>query len=243
MNVELTNKTAIVTGGSRGYGAGIAEVLNEKGCEVWITARDEDDLRRTAERIGVNYVVADVTRPEDWDRVFDTVLEDTGRLDVLINNAGAGVEIAPLAEQTDEQIRTSIDVNLTGAIFGCRRAAKVMAEQGSGTIINVSSVCEDQAWPGFGPYSAAKAGLAQLSNCLYTELREDGVRVTTLTPSWGATDFAEAAGLPEKDEETRQKCIQPRELGDIVAQICELPAHLEIQDLTLWPRVQEVVPL
>lgn len=243
MKADLHDTTAIITGGSRGYGAGIAEVLNEKGCRVWITARGEEDLRETAERIGVQYVSADVTSPDDWDRVFDAVMDETGRLDILVNNAGAGVEIAPLAEQTDEQIRKSIDINLTGAIFGCRRAARVMAEQGSGTIVNVSSVCEQQAWPGFGPYSAAKAGLAQLSDCLYTELREQGVRVTTLTPSWGATNFATAAGLESKDEETREKCIQPRELGEVVAQICELPAHLEIQNLTLWPRIQEVVPL
>jgi NAD(P)-dependent dehydrogenase (short-subunit alcohol dehydrogenase family) len=243
MKVDLNDKTAIITGGSRGYGTGIAKVLAEKGCRVWITARGEEDLRETAERIGVHYVPADVTNPDDWDRVFEKVTGETGRLDILVNNAGAGVEIAPLAEQTDEQIQKSIDINLTGAIFGCRRAARVMARQGSGTIVNVSSVCEQQAWPGFGPYSAAKAGLAQLSNCLYTELRERGVRVTTLTPSWGATNFAEAAGLEAKDEETREKCIQPRELGEIVAQICELPAHLEIQNLTLWPRIQEVVPL
>ncbi|MFP4028160.1 MAG: SDR family oxidoreductase [Candidatus Brocadiia bacterium] len=243
MKTDLEDKVAIVTGGSRGYGAGIAEVLCEKGCQVWITARSEDQLRQTANRLGVQFIVADVTVSEDWDRVFSDVMNETNRIDMLVNNAGAGVDIAPLAEQTDEEIQQSIDINLTGAIFGCRRAAKVMAEQGSGTIVNISSVCEKEAWPGFGPYSAAKAGLAQLSNCLYTELREKGVRVTTLTPSWGATNFGRAAGLPEKDEETREKCIQPRELGEVVAQICELPPHLEIQDLTLWPRIQDVVPL
>lgn len=243
MKTDLQDKVAIITGGSRGYGAGIAEVLKGKGARVWITARGADKLRDTADRLDVNCVQADVTDSSDWDRVFEEVVGTTDRLDVLVNNAGAGVEIAPLAQQSDEDIRRSIDINLTGAILGCRRAAQVMGQQGSGTIINVSSVCEKEAWPGFGPYSAAKAGLAQLSNCLYTELREDGVRVTTLTPSWGATHFEEAAGLSGKEEKTRDQCIQPEDLGNVVAHICELPPHLEIQDLTLWPRVQEVVPL
>ena len=90
---------------------------------------------------------------------------------------------------------------------------------------------------------ADRAGMVQFARCLYTELRRDGVRVTTVIPSWGATEFAAAAGLPERQPELRAQCIQPRELGDLVVSICELPPHLEIQDVTLWPLVQPVEPL
>lgn len=244
MTVDLSKAVAIVTGGSKGYGAGIAEALKKRGARVWITGRDQKALDRTAKRLGVHGVKADVTVASDWDRLFEEVLgASRGRLDVLVNNAGAGIRIAPLAEQTDEEIERSIAVNLTGALLGCRRAAAVMKKQKSGTIINVSSVCARQAWPAFAPYSAAKAGMGQATDCLYNELRPFGVRVTSVIPSWGATEFAEAANLPKRDAKTRAKCIQPLELGELIVQICSLPAHLNIQDVTLWPMIQEVVPL
>jgi NAD(P)-dependent dehydrogenase (short-subunit alcohol dehydrogenase family) len=243
MKTDLNGRTAIVTGGSKGYGAGIAEALKERGAEVWITGRDEASLSATAKRLDVRCVRAEVTSPEDWDRLFEEVLGESKSLDILVNNAGAGGRIAPVSEMTDEDILQSIAVNLTGALLGCRRAAKVMRTQRSGTIINISSVCQRQAWPGWSVYSAAKAGLGQFSNCLYTELREYGVRVTTVMPSWGATHFLEAAHLGERDEEEDGKCTQPRELGELVASICELPPHLGMQDVTLLPLIQQIEPL
>lgn len=241
--MDVNGKTAVVTGGAKGYGAGITRVLSGRGVQVCATGRDETALDRIASETGATPVRADVTVPQDWDRVFSTVTEQGRELDILVNNAGAGIKIAPLTEMTDEEIRQSIAVNLTGAVFGCRRAAEHMKKQGNGTIINISSVCQGRAWPGFAVYSAAKAGISQLSKCLYTELRESGVRVTTLVPSWGATGFGDAAGLPSRPPETSAKCIQPEELGKIVADICELPSHLEIQDMTVWPLIQEVVPM
>jgi NAD(P)-dependent dehydrogenase (short-subunit alcohol dehydrogenase family) len=243
LKTGLSGKTAIVTGGSKGYGSGIAEALKRRDANVWITGRDEAALVSTASRLGVNWFQGDVTSPRDWDRLFDVVMGEMGRLDILVNNAGAGIRIAPLAEMSDDEIHQSIAVNLTGAILGCRRAARVMAQQESGIIINVSSACQREAWPGWSVYSAAKAGLYQLSNCLYTELREKGVRVTTLIASWGATEFLQAADLAPFGAELAAKCIQPDDLGDLVVTICELPSHLEMQDVTLWPLVQKVEPL
>jgi NAD(P)-dependent dehydrogenase (short-subunit alcohol dehydrogenase family) len=243
MDYDLTGKTAVVTGGGKGYGRGIARVLKKCGANVWITGREQKALEKTSKEIGGEYIRADVCVPEDWDRVFASVVEKQGRLDVLVNNAGSGVRIKPLDEQTDEEITESISVNLTASLLGCRRAVPIMKRQKSGTIINVSSVCARQAWPGWSVYSAAKAGIVQFSNCLYTELREWGIRVTSLIPSWGATGFLESAGLPRFDAETSARSIQPEELGDIVAMICALPPHLEIQDMTVWPRVQKVEPL
>ena len=243
MEARLKGKTALVTGASRGYGAGIAESLAREGARVWIAARNAADLGSVARRIGAQALTADVTRGKDWDRVFQTVLGAAGRLDILINNAGGTVRLAPLASLADREIEQDLALNLTGAILGCRRAAAVMLKQGSGTIVNVSSVCAVEAWPQWAVYSAAKAGLLQFTKCLYAELRPYGARATCLVPSWGATNFAKAAGYPEFDPQTAAKCIQPLELGRIVADICALPAHLCLQELILWPLVQEVVPL
>jgi NAD(P)-dependent dehydrogenase (short-subunit alcohol dehydrogenase family) len=243
MKTDLSGKTAIVTGGGKGYGEGIAAALAAQGVNVWITGRDAAALQRAAANLGVRAVQADAALAGDWDRVFGAVLAETGRLDILVNNAGGGIRVAHVADSTDEEIEQSIAVNLTGAILGCRRAAQVMKQQRSGTIINVSSVCQKQAWPGWSVYSAAKAGLAQFSTGLYTELREFGVRVTTLIPSWGATGFLDALSLTPFSADIAEQCIQPAELGDLVVTICELPPHLEIQDLTVWPLVQKVEPL
>jgi NAD(P)-dependent dehydrogenase (short-subunit alcohol dehydrogenase family) len=243
MKTDLSGKTAIVTGGGKGYGEGIAAALAAKGVNVWITGRDAGALQRAAVKLGAHAVQADAALAGDWDRVFSAVLGETGRLDILVNNAGGGMRIAHVTDTTDQEIEQSIAVNLTGAIFGCRRAAQVMKRQRSGTIINVSSVCQQQAWPGWSVYSAAKAGLAQFSTGLYTELREHGVRVTTLIPSWGNTGFLDAADLTPFSTDIAEQCIQPAELGDLVVTICELPPHLEIQDLTVWPLVQKVEPL
>ncbi len=237
------SQTAIVTGGSGGYGAGIAKALREKGADVWITGRNEDSLAEVSRMLGVKYVRADVSNAEDWDRLTASVLDEHGRIDILVNNAGAGIKIAPLDEQSDEEIEMSIAVNLTGVILGCRRVVPFMKKQKSGTIINVSSVCARQAWPGWSVYSAAKAGLVQFSNCLYTELREFGIRVTTVIPSWGATNFLASAHLDDFDAKTKAKTIKPAELGGLIATICALPSHLNVQDVTLWPIVQKIEPL
>jgi NAD(P)-dependent dehydrogenase (short-subunit alcohol dehydrogenase family) len=246
MNVSLQNQVAIVTGGSKGYGAGIAARLKARGAQVWITGRDEATLMATAAELGVHAVRADATSPADWDRLFAEVLGVAGRLDILVNNAGAGVKIAAFAEQTDEAIAASVAVNLIAPMYGWRRAAPLMTQQGGGVIINISSGCALHAWPGWGPYSGAKAGLNQAAHSLYTEVRPYGVRVATITPYWGATDFvaaAEIAGHPAGEAEMRLKCMQPGEMGDLVVHLCELPAHLAMPDVTVQPMVQEIVPM
>lgn len=243
IETEKTNKAALVTGGSKGYGAGIAKVLAAVGYRVFITGRDQNTLEATAKRLGVTAVQADVTCGADWDRVISVIEESSCELELLVNNAGGAVKIAPTDEQTDESINQSIQVNLTGAIMGCRRAVPVLVEAGGGTIVNISSICSRHAWAGWGVYSAAKAGLEQFSKALYLENRTKGVRVTCIIPSWGATDFSGSANLPGHDAETLGQCIKPEELGKLVLDVAQLPSHLCMQDCILWPMVQEVNPL
>ncbi|AHF92605.1 hypothetical protein OPIT5_22635 [Opitutaceae bacterium TAV5] len=238
--------TAIVTGASAGYGAGIAEALCRAGFAVFVTARSAGKLGQVAARIGATAIVADVTRPEDRDRVVSTVLAAGGRIDVLVNNAGAAGRVACVDGQTDEEIVRTLTLNLTSVFFGCRRVGAVMRRQKSGVMLNISSVCARYSWPGWSVYSAAKAGVERLGKGLYAELREAGVRVTTLTPSWGATEFGNAsaiAGHPSLAPEIRTRCTRPAELGKIVVDIVCAPSHLEILDLTVVPTVQEIIPL
>ena len=239
--MQLKNAKVLVTGGSDGYGRGIAAVLKNAGAEVWITGRNAAKLEKTAQELGVRTIQADASSGADWDRV----MRETGDFDVLVNNAGFGGKIVPVAEQTDEDIIRTIGTNLTGVILGCRRAAAMMVRRKRGIIINISSVCALYAWPAWSVYTAAKAGVAKFSHGLYTELRPHGVRVSCVTPSWGQTGFNHAANISGASEnpELAAKCIAPEELGNIIKSIIEQPDHLAIPEVTVQPVIQDISPM
>lgn len=242
--MRLEDKVAIITGASDGYGVGIADALKKEGCTVWITGRQSEKLKEVADRLKVRYFRQDITDPEDWDRLIRKVIDEHKRIDILVNNAGAGVAIKPIAEQTDEEIKLSIDTNLTGHIFGTKRAAAEMIKQKSGNIISISSVCAQHAWPAWSVYSAAKAGIEQFGKSIHNELREYNIHVTTLMPSWGATNFVGASTLSEwRDDDTLKKIMKPSEMGDLVVFICKLPEHLAMPFIRVQPMVQEINPM
>ncbi len=243
MAKKLQDQVAIVTGGARGYGMGMAEALVNAGAKVWITGRNEECLMQTAAKIGVQGFVADAADGAAWDCLLEVVMADSGRLDILVNNAGEGVNIAPTNELSDEVIERSIASNLTGALLGCRRAARVMSEQQNGLIVNIGSVCAKHAWAEWGVYSAAKAGLLQFSRSLVVEMRPHGVRVTSILPSWGQTEFTQAAGLASRDAEVSALCISPADMGSLLVDIACRPSHLVTEEVTLWPMVQPMTQL
>ena len=236
--MSIEGKKIIITGGATGYGYGDARALKAAGGEVWIVGRRLERLRKAAEELGVRFIQGDITRGEDWDRIMETV----GGVDILVNNAGIAVKVEPLLSFSDEEIFRSINGNLTGAILGCRRVAEKMVARKSGLIINVTSVCSHYGWPGFACYTAAKAGLDMFSRALYTELRPHNVRVTVLTPSWGATEFGIAANLPPTEKELAAKMMSPDQMGELVRYICDFPEHLEFPEIMVQPLVQEIIP-
>ena len=239
--MDLKGKKAVVTGGGSGYGKGIAAALVAAGAEVWITGRNREKLAAAARETGAKAVVADVTRGADWDRVFAEV----GDVDILVNNAGCGGRIAPLAEQDDDGIAAVIAANLTGAILGSARAARLMAPRGKGVIVNVSSVCALHAWPGWSVYTAAKAGLLKFSHALHTEMRPRSVKVTCVIPSWGQTEFNRTAGISgaSEDPSLAAKCMSPEQMGEFVLGLVRLPVELTVPEVTIQPMVQDIVPM
>ena len=236
--MSIEGKKIIITGGATGYGYGDARALKAAGGEVWIVGRRLERLRKAAEELGVRFIQGDITRGEDWDRIMETV----GEVDILVNNAGIAVKVEPLLSFSDEEIFRSINGNLSSAILGCRRVAEKMVARKSGLIINVTSVCSHYGWPGFACYTAAKAGLDMFSRALYTELRPHNVRVTVLTPSWGATEFGIAANLPPTEKELAAKMMSPDQMGELVRYICDFPEHLEFPEIMVQPLVQEIIP-
>jgi len=143
--MDLNHANALVTGGSDGYGRGIAKVLKDAGANVWITGRNAAKLSKTAAELGVRAIQADVSSGSDWDRVIN----ETGDLDILINNAGNGGRIVPVLEQTDDDIIRTINVNLTGELrpFGVRVTCVTPSwgQTGFNQAANIRGASEDPA--------------------------------------------------------------------------------------------------
>lgn len=168
--MRLKDKIALVTGGSRGLGRSIAERLSDRGAVTVICGRHEEDLATAAGSIPrCSHVVADVTSLSDVREMFQVVKSRLGRIDILVNNAGVGV-YGPLLEMTEEDLDAVMSVNLKGAFFCAREAARVMREQGRGCILNILSGAAESGYANLSLYCASKHALAGLSKTMTLEL-------------------------------------------------------------------------
>lgn len=238
---SVEGKVVVITGGSSGYGKATARRLAQARAKVIITGRDERGLAVACEEIaGIQGHRADATRWEDWQRLHDEVMAQHGRIDVLVNNAGSGVSIKDTVDQKREVVDEIIAANLTSAVYGSMIFGRVMRSQRSGTIINISSACATEAWPGFSVYAAAKTGLVSLTKGLYTELRPHNVRVTVVIPGAGATNWSRNAGLAEPPT---PYLLTGEDLAEVILHICQMPEHVEIEEYRVWGMDQEVIPL
>jgi NAD(P)-dependent dehydrogenase (short-subunit alcohol dehydrogenase family) len=195
---SLDGKVAVVTGGNRGIGRGIAEALAAEGAQVALTARSPDGARRAAQEIGAGAhgYACDVRREQDVVALFRSVASDLGGTDILINNAGVGI-FAPVADLSFEDWRTVIETNLNGVFYCCHEAIPQMRARGGGYIINLSSLAGVNAFPKAGAYNASKFGLNGFSEALMQEVRYDGIRVSYLMPGSVATDFGSGPAAKE----------------------------------------------
>ena len=190
----LAGKTVLVTAAAgTGIGFATAKRCAEEGALVVLSDRHERRLAESAEQLGgVLAVPCDVTKEEDVQRLFDTVVSETGGLDVLVNNAGLG-GTAVLTEMTDEQWHAVLDVTLNGT-FRCTRAAlRHMLPRGAGVIVNNASVLGWRPQVGQAHYAAAKAGVMALTRCAAIEAAPAGVRVNAVSPSLAMHPFLSKA--------------------------------------------------
>lgn len=200
MKHYVEGKVIIVTGGSSGFGLESARLLLEMGAKVVITGRNQERLDLAASELSSEDLLpvrADAISTEDWRRLLNTTLDRFDHLDVLVNNHGAGVKIAEVAEMEDDLIQAVLDVNLVSVIKGCREAVRVMKPRGSGQIVNVSSGCAHYSWPAWGSYTAAKAGLVAFTRCLHKEMAEWGGKASSFVPGAARTNFCDAAGIAD----------------------------------------------
>jgi glucose 1-dehydrogenase len=191
--LRLENKVAVITGSSLGIGSAIALALAKEGAAVAVDYRSHpDEAKEIVEQVE-NFggraisVHADVSSPEDVKNLIQKAVEEFGRLDVMINNAGME-EKMPFLETPLDVWNKTIAVNLTGAWLGCQEAAKQMVSQGgSGRILNISSVHEDLPMPTNSPYCATKGGLRMLMRTIAVELAPHNITVNNIAPGAVAT--------------------------------------------------------
>jgi NAD(P)-dependent dehydrogenase (short-subunit alcohol dehydrogenase family) len=178
MTGNLTGKRAIVTGGTRGIGAGIVQRLMVDGATVLTTARKPvDDLPA-----GVLFTTADATEPRDTARLVETAMELLGGVDMVVNNAGGTTRRDGPLSNSDEDWQNALEANLLGAVRLDRAVLPGMIERGSGVIIHISSLFGHEPSVGTVPYSAAKAALLSYSKALATAMAGKGIRVNRISP-------------------------------------------------------------
>jgi len=197
--LPLEGKVAVITGATSGIGARTAEVFVASGARVVIAGRRQDRGEKFAERLGdaASFIRTDVSIEADVKAMIDHAVDRFGRVDCLMNNAGRSSQYAPIADADLETFDAVIAVHLRAVLAGVKYAARVMAAQGTGSIINVASVNGFRAGLGGHYYSAAKAGSIHLTRCAAMELGEKGIRVNSLSPGLIATGaFAKFVGMP-----------------------------------------------
>lgn len=187
MGMKLLHKVALITGGSRGIGRAMALGFAREGAKVCIAARDEGQLKRTAEEIHALgeqelAIRCDVTDAGDVARLVDKTVSRFGGIDILVNNAGALFQRSPLAASDPDQWRKTFEVNLFGAYYCTREVIPLMRDGGGGKIINIGSGAGHAARGGNTSYDVSKAALAHLTRTLALELWQSGIEVNELIP-------------------------------------------------------------
>ena len=197
---RLKGKVAVVTGASKGIGAGIAERFGAEGAKVIV---NYSSSREGADRVVAKIkqaggeavaVQADVSKKQDVDRLFAETKKAFGTVDILVNNAGV-YELKPLEEIDEKHFNRMFDLNVLGLLYATQAAAKQM--NGSGSIINVSSVVSKTPAPGGSVYSATKGAVDVITRTLALELGPRKIRVNSLSPGFTVTEGVKASGLED----------------------------------------------
>lgn len=230
---DITNKVALITGGTKGIGHGVAEALLKEGMKVAITSRSQkaaDEAAAKLKEIGKGEVIgveADVRNLDSQKAAVSKTVEKLGGIDFLFANAGLG-HFASIEEMTPEQWHEVIDTNLTGVFYSVKASVDEL-KKSKGFIITLSSLAGTNFFPKGSAYNASKFGLTGFTQSVMLDLRQHGIRVSTIMPGSVATHFN--GHTPNKDDAWK---IQPEDIGEMVVHLLKLdsrtlPSKIEVR--------------
>ncbi len=231
----LRGKVALVTGASKGIGAGIAVALARRGCQVVLTARNHEAMQAVVAEITASGGVAqaisgDVTSEADVEQIFAQIVQRFARLDILVNNAGMAISgrIDELSLSDWLQVQA---VNVTGVFLCSRAAARIMKAQKAGKIINIGSISGQMPRPKSAPYTTSKFAVSGMTKALALELRSFNIAVSCVHPGNVMTDiWASSPDVPE-----REGVMAVADVAEVVTNIAALPATVNMYETVILP--------
>jgi 2-deoxy-D-gluconate 3-dehydrogenase len=200
-NFNIEGKVALVTGASRGLGAGMCKAFDRAGCRVVLVARSEDQMKETAAGLSNDPVViaADIASADAPQQVISEALSQCGQVDILVNNAGIA-NLGPAHKLSVDSWDQVSNVNLRAAFLFAQAVAPGMIERGSGKIVNVASIIAFSGDAMAAAYTATKTGMVGLTRALAVEWAKRGIQVNALCPGWVDTDMTKALRANEAFE-------------------------------------------
>jgi len=192
---NLTDKVALINGGSRGIGESIAKEFAKRGAKVIVSSRKQEGVDAVAQAIEADggealAVACHTGKLDQVDALFERIKSEYGRLDILVNNAGTNPYFGPMIQAEEMAYDKTFEVNCKGYFMMAQRAARLMVEQGSGSIVNMASIEGIKPSPMMGIYSMTKAAVIMLTKALATELGGSNVRANVICPGLVETKFA-----------------------------------------------------
>jgi 3-oxoacyl-[acyl-carrier protein] reductase len=214
---DLQDKVAIVTGGAGGIGTCIAMEYARAGANVVVASRSQEKLEKVAAEIrGLGReslaIATDVTVPEQVDEMVKRTVDKFGKLDIMVNNAGGALHLKKTEELSPDEWNKGIALNLTSVFLCSVAAGKVMMEQKSGKIINISSVAGIKNSPSFPHYCAAKAGVINLTSTLAAGWGQHNINVNCIAPGLTATEGLKSMGWIPSDKDEDGNPVPPLKL-------------------------------
>ena len=233
--MSLSGLVALVTGGGTGIGKAIAQAMHKEGAKIIIVGRKEEILKEAQAELGsdVEMMTCDVTQEDQVKKVYENIMSNHGKIDILINNAGMAAK-AKSYEMSYDLWKKVVDVNLNGAFLCAREAMKIMVNQKSGRIINIGSISGQMSRPENAPYTATKFAIEGLTRALALDGRDHGVAVSVIHPGNAATNIWK--GREEISE--REGLIPLEDLGKLAVTMLTMSPNVNILGSVILPITQ-----
>ena len=244
---KLGGKVAVITGASSGIGEATAEALAAEGAAVVVAARREERLEDVVERIEGNAstalaVACDVTDEDQAHALIRKAKDEFGRVDILVNNAGV-MQLSKMEKGLSDEWRRMFDINVLGLLYVTDSAIQVMKEQGSGHLVNISSLVGRKTGPFRGAYAGTKSAVNAVSETLRIELLEDNIRVTVVEPGAVETELPEHITDEEAQEAisglvSNLEPLQPEDIASAIVYSVTRPERMSINEMLIRPTQQ-----